>query len=664
MNRIGVLLVVFVLGAASGFLAARFSLGEAPDDRLAPGGETAEGVSGVERESVPPLGGSAPRRSIVAEAEPERVASAPMKEKPVDDIAGPTRGTGVVTGTVKTAEGLGIGDVVVRLEAKTYRPIAYRSPWGTAPPTVETPEEAASEAMRRVQSEAAARLETTTAADGTFHFDGLADGVRYFANAWKKGYRISAVGGGGPLGTMDGDRADFTAAETYDVLLRVVGSDGSEVEKAMLMIMRESSGFGAEWRRGDVLELLGGLSEIEARSGEFQRGEAKVVLPPPTHEPVVVEIRLVMPTVVRGKVSCTDPKQVDRIDIYALAGVVEGAITRGRTAAAVASTTAWNARSKYEITTLKPGTYTFCAMRGEKTLLVTTREILPGVTNLDLEIPAESTADYVIISAFDPAGQPTRVDLMDYTNGARANERGVGTYWLPRSNPERGYPERSAKSVLIAESEQFGCVALEYSPEKDTELSVRFEAATTLVVKLEGYKGTVAEGGVEVDLLPNIDTKLRLNWTPRSRSATDERLREIDPAGIWTLKALQPGRYDIEVRMTAGAMQGRRLVAKAVVLAVGSNACTLVLPELGRLVVATTAPTPGFYLILDNESPNEKDRLSVSPSERRTTEGRYLFESIPVGTYKLYGRDGKTIFKGRQVLVKGDSSVVYEAERE
>ena len=580
--------------------------------------------------------------------------SALVFEKPADVPGAPVQkrtGFGVITGFARTPEGRPVEGVVVSLDSTDLRLKSSMTFHRTGPPAP------------AFADDVDGRFHAKTDATGAYRASRLIDGVTYRLVAWKKGFEVHPVDTQAAEDAKDGDRVDFEVRKAYQVVLRVIGPDGAEVDAAQVTTAVDSPGYprgayNAAWRRGDPIELIAGSVDILATVGRSLIGSAKLMLPPPSGESAEVEIRLAEVTAVRVTVVCADLVQIDGVEVVAFKGMVDETAVRKGEAPAIATARVSASMTHAEFSGLTPGIHTFCARRDTATLAVATLDVALGINYQKLAIPAESVADFVVVHVFDPAGKRLRAAVVDCVSGVRAREREKGVYWLPRANVQGAAASTPEASIYCVDGGDLGLIVREYSPKDDADRIVRFEASRTLNVKLERYRGTAVENRLDLVVRPIVDSTLWNRHADAVRHGDDPRSCEVDPSGVWTFKGLQPGAYEVEVRGKAECLKGVTLAASTAELEASTNDCVIALPDLARLVVTSPQAPADLQIVLVHDSPNGSQRLMPLPE--RDAAGRFVFDAIPVGAYKLSGRQGDRIFRASEIAVKGDATVVYD----
>ena len=275
----------------------------------------------------------------------------------------------------------------------------------------------------------------------------------------------------------------------------------------------------------------------------------------------------------------------------------------------------------------------------------------PGATELDLVLGDIDLAQFIVVRATVPGGRPALNVRFRLTmiadgggrneRGVRANDRGMGVYWLARPDANRSGADdvTYTEFVLQATSERFGIVeeridpdatevALEFAVPCDATIFVRGDASESYTVGLFMKSSEVENDRFGFSRFPSRGTELK----------------SVDAEGRALYTGLQPGEYSVSVKKgDQGRNRGRNwngpdLVKEDITLRKGGNEITLTLPALHELDVYAPDLSEGARMTLTPSSeydPSNPWNGSRPRRARLDSDKRATFEDVPAGAYIL-----------------------------
>lgn len=663
------------LGVALG-IAVGFGLGLV----LAPSterGARAAGASPRELAAEPRVGGAqepggaalsspeSPRREVALPELPEPTSLAPsVSEAAVRRaLAGakaqpaPTAGTGLLHGRVVDPDGRGVADVVVRAQGSAVE--AGRAPGsvGQGAPALSL-EDALTEAARRFGERRASLFETRTDGEGRFRLAELPE-LRYHVQAFKRDFEIESQDHRN-WNAAPGTELAFLARPVVSLEVEVLLPDGSPASEATIRAARETERSSSDtfaWSRSaPSLRLPAGELELTALHGllpdidsdgedaaELRSERTRVVLTP-GRQPAPVELRLAGRSGIRGRVHfAADDVRGDATQVRLLAlapGQAPDPEELGE-----AEPSQWlHGGGEFAFLDLAPGRYAVGVTRTWNGPVAAQRivEVGAGIERCDLEVPPIDPADYLVVRAFGPEGEPLREVTFGFrhveesgstssSSGMSALARGAGVYYLPvPDGSRRAYYAGAAggghRFSLQVQHASFGARTVDLTAGQ-AEVEVRFVVPARLAVLVMGYVGSPYVGRLDVSARRVEDS---------TRSFGHEQPR-IGPDGGAVFEALEPGSYVLSLTVRPAGSRfasGGPVATQEVTLRPGENSTRIVMPALHALVVRVPAASEGAQVRLSRVVP-AGESWNRSSSQRCDAEGRVTFEDLPAGSYRI-----------------------------
>ncbi len=475
-------------------------------------------------------GGSSPRLPSPPDRADTEIVSASLP--PLDDdgqsrveVAGaslvsldlpPFRGDGTITGRVATAEGAGVGGVVI-----TARP--HRESRGHSTGDAET-EPDLEEEIRRAVAEVHRRVtgtrHATTDVDGHYRLSGLGEGS-YRLDARAEGYSIPPVEAQGTAYVLPGSSVDFVASAIVRVRFLVEGIDASASGPVCVRsgpdeeYLKRAGGWG--WSFDQPVRCLRPgkhwLQATQGRNRELKSDPIEITLVAGDPETVVVLLLKGRPGI-KGAIVITDQLDVQRLHVKALRfegdrpPAVEGRI-RGREG----QSGRYDPRTgQYSITELEPGRYFVWVTFSRTTVMGSAIvEVADRMVTQDIEVGIEHPECYVVVRVLGPDGEPLeagRTRFHSSFKGPGASVSGGGEVihrqdgsWLLAFKPEvpRVNFEMGGTYRLRVTHPSFGSREVAYDPATDRELTIHFGEASSLVVGVQGRYGGRHLSPISVD---------------------------------------------------------------------------------------------------------------------------------------------------------------------
>jgi hypothetical protein len=626
-----VAVVALAVGLAVGFVAGASR--DAPTAR----GASPRAAEPIAREPLPdvrPTGDSA-------------LASA-LRELPVPAVE---RGNGTITGRVARTDGTPVPGVTVRA---TYQPRNHWRERADGPPPPPDIEEEVRRFVARLQRDRMTTVDTTTDRDGRYSLAGLVDGT-YSVLGYLAGYRLT------PLGheawqAKPGSTVDFQAEPVVEVSFDVLLPDGTPAQEATISFKTQRGTSSQAWGREEPRLLVApGSYACDAEvSGEGRSDEASLDLREGAPAPPVL-LRLKSRPGLRGTVSCARDLPFQHMSVYALAFVTEkppGAeplVSDGRSA--------WVQRGgRYQLPDLPRGRYLVGA--GVDRIILVTRivDIADRMETCDFAIETIDPSLYVVVRVFDPAGKPLRdvtfntsyrVESGSSSGGSTVANRPDGSYLVFH----HGHTMAEGGTYFVtAQSPVYGKKVASYKRGETAELLIRFGEPASLDVTVAGFAASEQAGALTVSLT-------RARSGENERFANPNESKALDSEGRVAFGPVEPGDYDVTLRIRASQHDTLPAGARRVTLAVGKNAVSLPMPRIQSLAVIDPDGKPGQSLALVPEAEGENNYWSRARA-RLDDERRALFSAVPEGRYQLR-RDGGRFDGAMRVTIPGPAEITF-----
>lgn len=521
--------------------------------------------------------------------------------------------------------------------------------------------------------------ETTTAADGRFVLDHLAEG-RFEVQAWRKGYFVEpAVGGSyGRLVVVTESTVGLVAHPLVAkrVVLRL--PDGSSPERAQLDLQRHGVRYGGvqgTWTRespsirlpaGDWLitaQVDGDTPKVHSIDDAWFSSRPTLVTATPKaegsaeDEPVVIELH--GNPGIEGTISESTGGQPSGVNVKAArleAGekpddaflLLRSDSPRDRRVESSQNLMGSDRGLAYRISRIDPGRWLVGVVdwQEQKALTSAVVEVGAGVVLHDFTLPARDPDAGVRVTVLDPDGALVRDCAFEYHEtftepDGRKNSRG-GELTVRRTLDGAFRFDRSSLGEeyrLFVENPRFG-VRIARVPTGARDLEVRFEAPAVPTLRLVGF-GEHAAGrrvAVEVDPAGPVDPGGQPRW-PRFEPTA------IAADGTVALGRLQPGRWRIRVVCKPDARTGRSdfAVASATIdLGPGPREISLPFPELTTLTIALKAGVRESLMLASIDVPYLEDE-GVARDVYSDATGTITFTDLPPGLYELYASGGRSM---------------------
>ena len=622
----------FVWLLAAVFLAGGFAAGYV----MGQGGDVLPDDEPLELEHVDAPGPAAApvvtlERPEIPEEEPAELESAraaklaPLREilaaMPPPDIP---RGNGVISGTVKTAEGEGVAGVEIVLNPQRPRQ-------GNRPKTQVEPEDLTVAVMKAIESvrwRRLARLQTTTAADGSYRFDTVAD-LDHWIRATLEGWQIHASDPRRNHQTRPGATIDFVARQVTRVPVTIVLPDGTTPDDAMIMMQHGGAMSGMGWsRQNPYLELQPGTWELTVTAGSARqfKSDPQTVTVVKGVAPEPLRFELESSGAIRGTIQYAPGERFQQGRVY-LVRIPKGQKpdpSRLASSDQNAHLHAWGGSTPtFNFSDLAPGRYLLGLSRSYRGGITVTEEVEVGdeAVEVELKVPPLRREEYIVVSLLGPEGKPVAgAQLMvGRKSGGRSSssdatvvEREDGTRWV--MHPEGGTSASDADTTWWVEAThpQYGSQREEYRRTRASSVEIRFGKPGSLELTVSGIAGSRYEGRIGASI----------SGTRANRSG------KLDGEGQVTLPGVQPGSYT--VNLTLGGDRGWRsqIHSEKVDVRSGENRIRIELPPLYEIEVLGAAGSA--WLRSTGKGPRRFHRnFSVTAGDRATVDG------LPAGEYEV-----------------------------
>ncbi|MBP9892116.1 MAG: hypothetical protein KBG84_09425 [Planctomycetes bacterium] len=639
--------LALVLGASGGFFAGRSSV-EDLHPRRAAANACEPGVD------APACG---VKTGDGAKTEPDKRPSPdtrpgtdtkPSLKDAIDSIKvdAPPKGTGKITGTVRTADGSPLPGATV-----TARAINERRGKRNEKPSIE---EEVEETIRRRRYADATSCVGKSDADGKYTVEGLRDEAHWIF-AELAGHQIQPSDWRVAHNVRPGAVVDFTAKPVGCVTVDVLMPDGSRPERAYVSWTQRganggSSSSGQDWTPDDrEMQLEFGAWEVRAMVGEAQEhaSDSVAVVIEAGKEPPSITLTVKERVGIKGKLIL--PAGDTGADIWVNAMFYEGAppdeakfIKRGGGGYYRGGEGYWggpngggsNGQGSYVFLDLKPGTYLLGAVRNQKLVASVSVMIGGAMVTQDLAIPEMQSSEIVIVRVLGPDGKNApevnlssgyRVGTSLY-GGNAGNRKPDGTYWVAHAPLPEGV--EGGSFVITAYSAAWGSMEVAYEKKVTTEVTIKFAEPASLVVTVTGLEGNPHAGNLSVSVVKEGEEA-----QPYGEDAPASRKE-------WTFGPLTPGKYEVHLvaRNDEDGYWGALTVAReSIQLLSGKNTVTLAAPRLYKLKV-TLKDKKEIALYMTKDGDGTQNGMYVQTDEKGCAEfgplvsGRYNITNYSDGT--------------------------------
>lgn len=563
------------------------------------------------------------------------------------------RGTGVITGEVRTDEGAPLAGVVLTALPKVPDDLglsARRASREEVDVVAQTRDYI--DHMRWARE---ARVHVTSAADGSGRLEGLAD-VEHRVSAALGGWQIRPAPGA-ESNVRPGATVAFVATPRTQVSVEVLLPDGTVPEKAAVEFRSGSRTRRASWSAADpVLDVAPGTYEVSATSGEFDQLRSEVVPVEVEHGATPPTVRLVLGprTVLRGTIVFPEGEAVSNVYVRVArvpAGRDPDVALLAQADGATPLVSAPGSVPSFQRNDLEPGTYLVGVARGwqGRTLATQVVEVTQGLTTVEVRVPALQRKEYAILHVTGPAGEPlTALEFStghvhdggsSYGGNAVVFPRPDGEYWV--LHHESAPDAKEGRFVIGIRHAQWGQRSVDYAAGSDPRLDVRFEAPAAIDVEVAGVARSPYAGRLKASLVPAGATRLGVG----GQQATGP----LDDDGHASLQGVQPGAYLLHLSLSSGPHDAAVVASEAVQVRSGEQRLRLVLPTLHEIEIQGLG---GRGMIM-------MDRQDLEIRYFRTVlgddEGRAIVDGLPAGTYTLH--EGR---RSKQFTLPGTRVVVLE----
>jgi hypothetical protein len=250
-------------------------------------------------------------------------------------------------------------------------------------------------------------------------------------------------------------------------------------------------------------------------------------------------------------------------------------------------------------------------------------------------VPALRSEEYVAVRAFGPDGALV-TDGQVRTGYASENgrssgsstviERPDGVRWVLH-HPANGTDAGGRNWIEVA-SPRYGTLRHEYPAGRAGSVDLRFGAPARVEVEVTGVSGTRYEGRVEVALSATTDP-VRFVDGPRAKAGD---------AGTFVVPSVQPGAYDLVLRLQSRSRWGGEIHREPVHVVSGGNRFAVALPELHVVTVEGVVGSAFLHT-------TPREGLRHNTSAQAGSDGRAVFDGLPAGEYEAHSGGRKATFR-------------------
>jgi hypothetical protein len=510
-------------------------------------------------------------------------------------VALPAKGTGTITGTVKSPTGAAVAGVQV--SARGIGDYSAQKP-GANEATLE--DEVVTVVRRRRFAELT-RIDTTTDTEGKFTLSGLSE-IPYRVQAKLDGYQVREPSEA--YRAKVGANLQFVASAVIRLEFEVLNPDGTTAKRARVhyeMDQGSSSMQGGALRESGwfYYDLEPGEYSIHAEDADDNtiRSEDALVVIKVGEKPEKVVLRLVEKPCIKGKITFEDPESAATIFCVQYEGTPPDPKTIGsgdpmirryvedRNSSAIKSAEARGGDGRFVVQDLKPGSY-LVVVRAYGELIASTTVVLGSVPVVqDFTVPAPNPNLFVTLWVYSPEGELINNVYLMLKCEDKGGMSGTSAHPKRRSDGslrflKQAVPENASKEAryfVEVGSQKYGTLKLEYQREGKSDLVARFETPATLAVTLNLPK--------ESDLLPSLVVTLSNGM---SGGSGPEKNPDENDARIWRFEALVPGDYTLTLLVKSeDRFRGNQnsISSRKVTLISGTNSLALDVPDLFTLKV-------------------------------------------------------------------------------
>lgn len=596
-------------------------------------------------------------------------------------------GKGKITGRVLTEDDEPIPGVRLRADASkmweressSARPV--RDPGG-----VDLKKDLEKEVIDFVSNlyfEQATRREAFTNAKGYFKIAGLDPSLRWTVEAFKTHWEIDSAPGAHRHDEIVGSDIDFVGKPVISIPVDIRFVDGRQPYKAKVYWTRGNSSSSERWYpHAPRIQLRPGTYSLQVKAGdesEFASAKQEVTLDQEFPAPKLTFELNIRPGV-RGRLLFPEGEAPSNARVYLTEAPdeipgdsekLDQLLTRtsGVKNAYVRSRDGFT----FAFKDLAEGTYLLGASRGGRRIAAHTLVEVSGLlVDHDLEIPALSPDEYVVVRIFGPDGEPVDDASVSVSNASfsSSTRKADGSLWV-FFDPQRqqGVVQQAPTYTLHVSSKSLGQRQIPFTPGTDTAIDVEFTQPGELEVVVDGYAGSGYEGRLRVVIQridpapssPPTGTPRRVSFGGRGQYISRGQVsssRELGRDGRVTIGPLESGEYTIRLQLRSERRGYRYVQTVEMTVRPGKNLARLSMPALYSLVVATTLSASSHV----NISSNSRDSGSrYSDSQRTDENGAVSFVELPAGEYTISSFGGGSNGQMR-VTLPGPLEVAFDPQ--
>lgn len=596
----------------------------------------------------------------VSDAEVERLLATTDVE-PVAAVGG----SGVISGVVLDADGLGVAGATVRASRRSTRDqtLAADTLMGGLPEE-RSVEDAVRSAVSSHASRRSGRFDVITDAQGAYQFTGMSDD-RWSLSAHKRGFRVQRAESGGYV--RIGQEVDFDAIEVIELPVRVFAESGAPLPSAVIHCKgsERSDQWSFKWSADEPRVWLpagsydvtafssdsnGDRDADENEASEDSESQSVMLETGVAHEELNFTLRprrgikgvVLLPT---DGVSGIRP----RVHLMTL---VPGAEPDLEALASSRDHGGSQSGTEFQFLDLDVGSYVVGVSRSRRTPIVAHQvvELAAGVIECELRVPEIDRSKMIVATVTGPNGSVLSGVDFDFTHKSPNGSRSGGTQSLRDRNqaylieiPKDSVEDwdtggEGASFELTAEHDDYGSQSVDLVAGQ-SEVSFAFSMPANLRLTVAGYAGSEYIGRVTVNC--RLAGEEQRGFFGRGGGGRES----LSAEGTTEFKRLAPGSYEVVLGLNSAGGNDwgpQTEIAKAEIeLRAGENSLNMAIPALHGFRVHYADAKAGSRIGLSSVE-NDGNMFRMSNRAEFDKDSNASFDGIAAGDYVLTIWGGST----------------------